>query len=392
MSATAARVRFLRDALPGTLAAGVLVHALVREWHADGGWPAAALLGAALGAVPILASAWRQATGIRDALVAGALGASAALLLLPLLDVVQARDVCSPLVLHAGLLLLLGTVALARGGGLGRIGTLIGVEWMKLRTGRLLRAGLAVAAVATLLGAWTHTTVENESGWTQAAHCMGVGFWTAEILVLVLGATSVAGEISQGTLKMVLPHAYRRTEWIAAKAIVLVIACLLFVVVVTVVGVGATALDPGLGDVTRVAAAGFGEEDEIQVFQTAAEMRGYLQETTLASGLSLVASSLIGLLLSCVFGSLVPALSASFLVFAALKAGEMFLGLSPDTLAHLYAHYPDELRELTESFGRALNVRWDPALASRATYLSLMTAATAVLLSMRWFERRDLHG
>jgi ABC-type transport system involved in multi-copper enzyme maturation permease subunit len=390
---SARRISARRISALWLLAGAILVHAWVREFLPEGGGLEAALLGFAAGALSALPGAWRRPKGLQQAARAGLLLAVVACALLPARDAAaSALSLANPLYLHGGLLLVLAVAALASSGTARRMTTLVGVEWMKLRKGRLLRTGLFVAALATLLSALTHTPVENESGWTQAARCTGVGFWTAEILVLVLGATAIAGEVSQGTLKMVLPHAYRRSEWIGAKAIVLVFAAVLFVVVVTAVGVGYTALDPGLGDVTRIAPAGFGEEDEIQVFQTADVMRSYLLEATLASGMSLLASAMLGLLLSCVFGSLVPALSASFLVFAGLKAGEMFLGLSPETLAHLYASHPDDLRELTESFGRALNERWKPELGSRAAYLSVITAASALLLSMRLFKRRDLHG
>lgn len=375
-------------------ASAVVVHAFVREFEAQGGLGLTAGLGFLAGALPLLPGAlgrdYRRA--LLEPLAGGMALAGVSLLFLPVLDRLGAWiDADTLLPLHASILLGLLLVALLQSGTAARLRTLIGVEWMKLRKGRLLRVGLLVAALATLLTALAHAPVENESGWTQAARSTGVGFWTAEILVLVLGATAVAGEASQGTLKMILPHAYRRAEWVAAKAVVLLLAAALFVAIVVLIGVGHAALDPGLGDVTRTAAGGFGEDDEVQVFVTATTMWEYLQETILASAMSLVASALLGLLLSCLFGTLVPALSASFLVFAALKAGEMFLGLSPETLAHLHTHYPDELRRLTENFGRALNERWDPRLVLMGTYLSTITAAAALLLGMRLFGRRDLH-
>jgi ABC-type transport system involved in multi-copper enzyme maturation permease subunit len=393
MSAVRESLRSWRTVAPWILAGAAVAHALVREFDPEGGFLRAAWIGLAGGALPLLPGVWRRPQGIQQALLGGLVLALASVALMPFFDLLAGLlPVRSPLQSDTWILALLGVWALCIGGSAARVRTLIGVEWMKLRRGRLLRVGLLVAGLATLLSALTHTPIENESGWTQAAGCLGVGFWTAEILLLVLGATAVAGEVSQGTLKMVLPHAYLRSEWIAAKAALLLIATLLFVLVVTATGLVATALDEGLGDVTRIAAAGFGEEDEVQVFQTAAVMRGYLQETILASGMSLLASGMIGLLLSCLFASLVPALSASFLVFAALKAGEMFLGLSPESLAHLYAHYPDELRQLTENFGRALNERWNETLVERATDLALITSAASLLLSMRLFARRDFHG
>ena len=119
---------------------------------------------------------------------------------------------------------------------------------------------------------------------------------------------------------------------------------------------------------------------------------GSRASAALASAGSLVASAMLGLLLSCVFHTLVPALSASFLVFAALKAGKMFLGLAPADLENIYAQYPDAMRELTEHFGRALNERWNDRLLPDGLYLSMLTGTLALLVAMRLFGRRDLHG
>jgi hypothetical protein len=210
--------------------------------------------------------------------------------------------------------------------------------------------------------------------------------------VLVLGATLVAGEISQSTMKMILPHAYRRAEWIAAKATVLILCAVLFAVVVAGVGIGHTLFDTGLDDVTREAVAGFGGDEETTVFQTVAEMRGRILAMLAAATASLIASALVGLLLSCVFHSLVPALSASFLVFAALKTGDIFLGFSKKTLASIYAYYPDKLRRLTENFGRALSESWDDTLLPTGLHLALLTSVLGLLVSLRLFGRRDLHG
>ena len=396
-----------------TVAAAVLVHGMLRLLGGHGVCPwlvgvmrgaatdadqagrlADALwMGFALGALPLLAGIGGRVLpgALLEPLLGGLAAAAASVVAVRALD---------PLVdalaggawLHAALLLVVAGVALASGGCTARLRVLFGVEWLKIRRGRLLRTGLVVAGAATCLAAFGHVRVEHESGWSQAAHVLGVGFWTAEILVLVLGATMVAGEISQGTMKMILPHAYRRAEWIAAKASVLVIAALLFALVICVLGIGWTALDAGLGDVTRVAPAGFGEEDAVEIVQDAATMRGHLIDATLAATASLMASALVGLLLSCVFQGLVPALSASFLVFAALKTGDVFLGFSQETLDVIYAHPPDAMRRLTENLGRALNESWDAQLLGRGLRLSLLTAVLGLLASLRLFGRRDLHG
>lgn len=394
MSGGAILGRPSRGTVLWTLAAAITVHAIVLRLEGQHALGTSALLGFLLGMLPLVSGLTGRALpkALLEPLLGGLATAAATIAVdLALRPVVDASTTSHSL--HALLLLGIVVIALIEPGAAARLRTLIGVEWLKLSRGRLLRVGLAVAGIATLLVSLTYEPVKEETtGWTQAASSLGVGFWTAEILLFVLGATAIAGEISQGTLKMILPHAYRRAEWISAKAIVLLAAAVLFALVVAVVGVAHTSLDVGLGDVTREAPAGFGEDDTIEVFETAAVMRGRLLETALASAASLAASALVGLLLSCVFHGLVPALSASFLVFAALKTGKAFLGLAPSTLAAIYAHYPDELRRLTEQFGRAVNDSWDESLLPGALHLAMLTGGVALLASLRLFGRRDLHG
>ncbi|MDJ0522809.1 MAG: ABC transporter permease [Planctomycetota bacterium] len=394
MSGPAVLGRPSRGTVLWTVAAAILVHAIVLRLAGERVLGTTALLGFLLGTLPLLSGLGGRAlpAALLEPLLGGLATTAAAVLAdFALAPLASASEGSVPL--HALLLLAVAAAAWLEPGAARRLGTLIGVEWLKLSRGRLLRVGLGVAGAVTLLVSLTHQPVKEETtGWTQAATSIGVGFWTAEILLFVIGATAIAGEISQGTMKMVLPHAYRRAEWISAKAIVLLAAAALFGLVVGLVGVGHTALDMGLDDVTREAPAGFGEEDTIEVFETAAVMRGRLLETALGSVASLAASALVGLLLSCVFHGLVPALSASFLVFAAIKTGKAFLGLAPSTLALIYAHYPDELRRLTEQFGRAVNDSWDESLLPDGLHLAMLTGGVALLAALRLFGRRDLHG
>ncbi len=395
MSALASLGRPSRGTALWTLAAAVIVHGIVERLGTESPLSLSLALGFLLGALPLLSGMLGRAlpAALLEPLAGGlATAAAAALAGLLLPELAESLDGVVPL--HFVLLLVLGAVAWLEPGAAGRMRTLVGVEWLKLSRGRLLRVGLGVAAAAALLASLAHDPVKEETtGWTQAAASVGVGFWTAEILLFVLGATAIAGEISQGTLKMVLPHAYRRAEWVSAKAIALLIAAVLFTIVVGVVGVGFSVLDAGLDDVTRKAPPGFGDTETLTVVTEGAVMRGRLLGTVLAYAASLAASALIGLLLSCLFHGLVPALSASFLVFAAIKAGKSFLGLAPATLALIYAHHPDELRRQTEAFGRAYNdAIWDHAMVGSALHLALLTGGLALLAALRLFGRRDLHG
>ncbi len=284
-------------------------------------------------------------------------------------------------------------LALSINGTAARLWRLIRVEWSKLWRSRLFRVGLLAAAGITLLAAVTHEPMAEESGWALATRAMGAGFWAAELLVLVLGATTISGELAQGTLKMILPHAYRRSEWIAAKAIVLVSAAVLFALVVLIVSVGHTSATMGFGDITKAIPAGFGEEDgSVEVFRTAAVMSDHLQDVWVSALVSLMASALLGLLFSSVFSSVVPALSATFLLFLGVKSADVLLGVPRRVMEHVHATYPEQLREWLIPLGRGINERWDPLTLANGLWVALLTGAVAWLLALCLFERRDLHG
>lgn len=368
------------------LGAAVLVHAALRRFVEKDGLVTGAWIGFALGALPALRGAGLRRWPVRI-LVGGLPLAVLSMGAILVLD--EVGD--SGTAVHAVALVLIAVAALVDGECWVRLAVLVGVEWLKLRRGRLLKWGFVVSVTAALLVGVTYNPVEEESGWSVATHLLGAGFWTAEILLLVLGATAVAGEIGQGTMKMVLPHAFRRAEWIAAKATVLVFAAALFAAGVVVASLAFAGFTHGLGDVIKIVPVGF-TDDERQVFQSAALMRSHMTDAVLAASASLVASALLGLLLSSLFDSLVPALSASFLVFVGLKVGDILLGFSPDVLDAIYTQYPDELRNLTQRLGSGINAGWNEALLPDGIHLAMITAVLGLLAAMRLFARRDLHG
>jgi hypothetical protein len=274
-----------------------------------------------------------------------------------------------------------------------RVWRLIRVEWSKLWRSRLFRVGLLAAAGITLLAAITHEPMAEESGWALATRAMGAGFWAAELLLLVLGATTIAGELAQGTLKMILPHAYRRSEWIAAKTLVLIVAAAIFAAVVLLVAIGHTSATSGFGDITKAIPAGFGEEDgRVEVFRSAAIMSDHLREAWASALVSLMASGLLGLLFSSIFSAVVPALSATFLLFLGVKSADVLLGVPRSVMQHVHTTYPEQLREWLIPLGRGINERWDPLTLPNGLWVALLTGALAWLLALALFDRRDLHG
>ncbi len=290
-------------------------------------------------------------------------------------------------------LLVLAVIYLFRRGAGSRIARLIGVEWHKLRYGTLLRMGLLIAVVATYIAGLTYTPYEGASGWATATHSLGAGHWVADIMALVLGATMLAGEVGGGTMKMILPHAYERGEWIAAKGFLVIAFSFVLVGLVALTAVLHAENVQGLGDVTKIVPAGFGEEnDTVEIFQTADTMRSHFTDTIVSAGVSTAATGLIALFFSSLFGSVVPALSASFLTLIALRVGGTLLGFSTAIADNLYPRIPDELRRLTGQLGRGFSERWDEHLLGHGIALAVFVGALAWLTAARWFTERDLHG
>jgi hypothetical protein len=272
-----------------------------------------------------------------------------------------------------------------------RIARLVGVEATKARSGRLLWLGLAATMGVTLLAATTHEKTTAETVWSALSLATGAGLWSAEIFLLVAGSTAIAGETGQGTLKMILPHAYRRSDWIAAKAVVLAAQALLFLAGIAAVCVVYAWASGGFADVTQDDAE-FGGPTRVKVIHDAAEMGGLLLSSGAAALASLVATALLGLLVSCLFDGVVPALCAGFLLFFGLRSADVVFGASREFLADVYAWFPREMLTLVEKLGRGLSEDWNAALLPRALWLSAAVAAGSLLLSLAVFTRRDLRS
>lgn len=288
----------------------------------------------------------------------------------------------------------LGVLLLWDPGAWARLLRLARVEWLKLRRGRLLALSLLGTAVMALLAALGYDPLPGASGWSLASASFGAGRWAAEVFVLVLGAVAISGEAAGGTLKMMFPHAYRRSDWVLAKALVLVFASFLFLVVASGTGLAAAHLTEGLGDVTRELEPLFGEEEAAgtTVFRTAGVMASHFGETVLCSGAALVATAFLGVMLSCMFDSVVASLCLGFLLFAGLKFADVLLQLPRTALEGIYAWYPSQMEDVFGKLARGLNERWDPEMVSEGVALSVLAAAAALLIGIRALSRRDLQA
>lgn len=273
----------------------------------------------------------------------------------------------------------------------GRIARLICVEAMKVLGGRMLKFGLLAVLAVTALTAWAHEPIDQETGWTLFSAALSAGLWAAEIFVLVAGTTTIAGETAQGTLKMILPHAYRRSDWIVAKAMVLLAQAVVLLAVATITALIFAEVGPGLADVTQKDELTLDGTPKFLVVRTAVEMAGFARDTIYVSLASLVATAWVGLMISCVFDGVVAALSTGFLLFLGVKSAGTLFGASPDVLRRVYATYPGEMSHLVEKLGRGFAERWPADLASSGVWLAVGTGVAAVALGAWRFARRDLH-
>lgn len=269
-----------------------------------------------------------------------------------------------------------------------RLARLVGVEAQKVLGGRGLLVGLVAVAGVTALTGFTHDPAPEETPWSRAALALSAGLWAAEIFLLVAGTTAISGEAAGGTLKMILPHAYRRSDWIFAKALLLAGQAVALLAVALGVAWAAAATAGGLGDVTQVT-----EDLGLQTsttLHTAGEMRGYLASTASVALASLVATAWLGLVVSCLFDGVVAAVSTGFLLFLGFKSAGALFGAGPDVLAQIYAWYPGEMLTRLEKLGRGLSERWNDDLAPAGRRLAAWVGGGAVAGSLLLFTRRDL--
>ncbi len=271
-----------------------------------------------------------------------------------------------------------------------RVGRLVRVELGKLVAGRLLIVATLIVAAAPVLSGLSRDTPSEASGWSVWADLFGTGAWAAEIFVLVLGAVALAGEIGQGTMKMVLPHAYDRAEWVFAKALVLALSAAVLVTVAYASSGLVAGFTRGLGDVVRDMPVGFGADPEPQVFRSASTMRSHLIDVGLVSLGSAVSTTWLALGIGSFFSAVVPALSLAFLTYLVLRFGDLLMNLPSEVTRVFPPAYPDGMREIAANLGRGMNDRWNPAHLPDGLTFAALVAALALLVALRAFDRREL--
>ncbi len=381
---------------PGPYAAAAVLLWAAMERFAPGAAPIDRIVALAVAGALLCASPVRIREGRlpwRAALL-GAVAVPPAVLLLRLgLRALAGGSAPGPALSVLPFALLLALLVTIDARSMARLARLVRVEAFKTRRSTLLRVGLVAAALLTLLSGLLRERLTDASGWSVMAGTIGTGFWTAQVFLLVLGATALAGEASAGTLKMMLPHAYRRGDWVAAKAVVLALAALAFTIVVAGLGAAHAAATEGLGDVVQTIEPLFPTDPvSHEVFAPAARMEAVMLTRVLLGLAALLATGMLGLFCSALFESVTASLCFAFLLFGGVEFADVFLGLSQDVMQRLYTWYPDRAGLLVEKLGRALNVAWDDALLRAG--LSAAAAATGLLLlfAVRAFARRDVHA
>lgn len=369
-------------------------------------WPAYALLLAALGLWMTWPLAARHRAASRTALAAAGAPLFAGVGLAWRAAWARVATALPTALADWGPWILVALVLLLDLSAVRRVLRLTRIEALKLARSRLVRLGLLATVGLTLTAGLLHERLPSETGWTLATVMLGAGFSAAQVFLLVLGATAIAGEASQGTLKMILPHAYRRSDWVLAKALALALGALVYATVVSAAAVGATlALNArapaaaagragsgsAFGDVL-LTAEGFGGDPIVTVHTTAAAMRAHLGDTLVAQVGALLGTLALGLLISCWLTNVVGALSTAFLAFAALKLGDLVLALDQETLRRLFTWAPERLREVTGKLGQGLSSEgWDERLTSVSLLLSAASTSAFLLLGTRVLARKDLH-
>jgi ABC-2 type transport system permease protein len=262
----------------------------------------------------------------------------------------------------------------------------LAAEWRKVRRQRFpfLAIGLAVVAIlARALVGIEPDTLSNFNGYFVSMAAAKTGFIVASFLVLIFASTSLAGEATHGTLKLVLVRPVSRTSFLLAKIVML----LAFVLTLTV-AIGATGWLLGLGK-------GYGdlvEQDLMGNAYTSAISETLGWRPLIAVGLalpSLIATAALGLLVSTLTDSASTAATTAFLVYLPLTAAaEVFL--TNEQQLYLFTHHITRAVDRASELALAQSVRWDVSIVTAGLIVPLVTAALLFAAALLVFRRRNI--
>ncbi len=262
----------------------------------------------------------------------------------------------------------------------------LAAEWRKVRRQRFPLVAMGLVLAATILtGLWAE---DRDLGfpvngfWVlcESAHW---GFWTAGFMVLLYAASSVAGEATAGTLKLVLVRPIGRIQFVLAKAVFLVLFALLLALLVST---AAWILGYNLGGYGDIMEMGLGDD---MLVRLEAERVADKPLTALAMCvLPLLAYGMLGLLISTLTTNSATAVTSAVLVCMPLL---YILPVAfPESEAYLFTHYATHYLDLAAEFAKGFDERWDfellqPGLIVPPVYVLVLLGAALVI-----FRRKDV--
>lgn len=217
-----------------------------------------------------------------------------------------------------------------------RIFRIVLVEGYKITRQNLLYIALALICLAVLGSVCADkiftSADEPTSGFTVLARAALNGFKIGAILLLIFGSLMIAGEMTSGTIKMVLIRPYRRSEWILAKALTLMILVLVTMVVVEILGLLVVWQAYGFTDVADPII-----KDYIHLEK--AIMLRYLVYSFVLVILPLIAIALLGLFISSLLEHVGSAVALAILFYLALDY--LVIGLFDNLAPYCFTYYLD---------------------------------------------------
>ena len=264
----------------------------------------------------------------------------------------------------------------------------LAAEWLKVRRQRFPLLALVLSVGAILAHAVIGIEPDTQgsfNGYYVAMAAAKTGFSVASILVLIYASTSVAGEATGGTLKLVLVRPVARTAFLQAKVVLLI-----GLAVALTAAIGVTSwllgLSHGYGDLV--------DHDLMGNPYTSLEAArlGWKPVTAVAIALpSLIATGALGLLISTLTDSSSTAATAAILVYLPLAfATEVFL--TAEQQVFLFTHHVTRGIDRAASLALAESAGWeaDASIVEAGLVVPLATAVLLYALATLMFRRRNI--
>jgi len=199
----------------------------------------------------------------------------------------------------------------------------------------------------------------------------------ALIAMLAFSGSVVASETDSGTLKNILTRPLRRYEFVLAKASMLFVYCFAVVTIMSVLGLSASGLLYGLGDISI--------EETGEVYRTSGEM---LFNYAISCGLDLIsvyAVACFGLLFSVLVDHAAWAVITPLVVYPPLIVLKNFETFEPYLFTAYLGTGHNVLREMAVVKSRT----WFPDL-SQFLAVNVTTIAVLLCLTVILFSRKEI--